>query len=268
MRDTASIATVRALVSESGYGFPDLDGCLDRRDEDALSEYPFALRRVVIAHDAGEGNVVLIHPDQPRGPDQPISVRFFGSGCVLVIGPRCLGSGLIRMHADNSICVFAGDNVQPAFLSITHWSKGTTSFIGRRTTSNGAQLVLMGEDARIVVREDCMFSTGIWVKTSDMHAIVDIETGDMVNADPSGGTIEIERHVWLGQDALVVNPLTVGAGAIIGARSFLNRSVPPKTLWAGTPARQLREGVTWLRSHLVLAEELEDVRATLAQSNL
>ena len=87
----------------------------------------------------------------------------------------------------------------------------------------------MGEDARIVVREDCMFSTGIWVKTSDMHAIVDIETGDMVNADPSGGTIEIERHVWLGQDALVVNPLTVGAGAIIGARSFLNRSVPPKT---------------------------------------
>lgn len=108
-----------------------------------------------------------------------------------------------------------------------------------------------------------MFSTGIWVKTSDMHAIVDLASGEMINSDGTNARVQIGTHAWIGQNALVVQSLSIGAGAILGANSFLNRSIPDCALFAGTPARQLREGVTWLRSHRLVSDELEVVRNRL-----
>ena len=55
----------------------------------------------------------------------------------------------------------------------------------------------------------------------------------------------------------------VGSGAILGAKSLIREDVPEHTLWAGVPARQLRENVTWLRAHVMVPQELEQVRESL-----
>ena len=53
--------------------------------------------------------------------------------------------------------------------------------------------------------------------------------------------IRIERNVWIGFDACVLPGVTVGEGAIVGARSVVTTSVPPFTIVAGNPARIIRE---------------------------
>lgn len=53
--------------------------------------------------------------------------------------------------------------------------------------------------------------------------------------------IRIERNVWIGFDACVLPGVTVGEGAIVGARSVVTASVPPFTIVAGNPARIIRE---------------------------
>ena len=111
-----------------------------------------------------------------------------------------------------------------------------------------------------------MFSTGVWVKSSDMHAIVDLATDKMVNRNGNVGDIEIGRHVWIGQDVLITQGVKVGSGAALGAKSLVRHDVPAQTLWAGVPARQLRENVTWMRSHTVMREELAQVRTSLGLS--
>ncbi len=207
-------------------------------------------------------NRVFVRHEPRTGPSD-IRIRFFAEGGEVFIDGSTQVRGTVRVHADDCRTVIGGDNKQPSPFNITHWSRRTLAYIGRGTTSNGANLVIMGEGAAILVAEDCMFSTGIWVKTSDMHAIVDLATDTMVNRYDNAGDIEIGRHVWVGQDVLVTLGVKVGSGAILGAKALIREDVPEKTLWAGVPARQLRENVSWLRAHVMVPQELEEVRTGL-----
>jgi acetyltransferase-like isoleucine patch superfamily enzyme len=77
-----------------------------------------------------------------------------------------------------------------------------------------------------------------------MHRLEDVETGERIN--PYGATIRLGRHVWLGREAIVTGHVEIGEGAVVGSRSMVRgQKVPPHTAVAGTPARVIREGVTW-----------------------
>ncbi|WP_269843622.1 CatB-related O-acetyltransferase [Actibacterium pelagium] len=51
----------------------------------------------------------------------------------------------------------------------------------------------------------------------------------------------IGHDVWIGHEAVVLPGVTVGNGAIIGARSVVSRDVPPFSVVAGNPARVVRQ---------------------------
>jgi acetyltransferase-like isoleucine patch superfamily enzyme len=59
----------------------------------------------------------------------------------------------------------------------------------------------------------------------------------------SKGGIIIEDDVWIGANSVILDGVTIGRGAIIGAGSVVNRSVPANEIWAGTPAVFLRSRV-------------------------
>jgi putative colanic acid biosynthesis acetyltransferase WcaB len=48
--------------------------------------------------------------------------------------------------------------------------------------------------------------------------------------------------VDVGANAVIVGPLKIGAGAVIGAGSVVTRDVPARAVVAGNPARVLRQG--------------------------
>jgi len=53
--------------------------------------------------------------------------------------------------------------------------------------------------------------------------------------------IEIGSRVWIGCEAFIGPGVVIGDGAVIAARAVVTKDVPPATLWAGNPARCLRE---------------------------
>ncbi|GAA6618016.1 acyltransferase [Scytonema sp. NUACC26] len=53
--------------------------------------------------------------------------------------------------------------------------------------------------------------------------------------------ILIGCNVWIGFDACVLPGITIGEGAIVGARSVVTQNVPPYTIVAGNPARIIRQ---------------------------
>ena len=55
------------------------------------------------------------------------------------------------------------------------------------------------------------------------------------------GDIVIGNDVWIGFEAVILSGVTIGDGAIIGARAVVTKDVPPYTIVGGVPARPIRK---------------------------
>lgn len=79
-----------------------------------------------------------------------------------------------------------------------------------------------------------------------------LDSANITEAWDKKGDIVIGNDVWIGYEAVILSGVTVGDGAIIGARAVVTKDVPPYTIVGGIPARCIRrrfdeETVTKLR---------------------
>ena len=54
------------------------------------------------------------------------------------------------------------------------------------------------------------------------------------------GPVTIEKDASIGAGCMVLPGVTIGAGAVVGAMSVVNRDIPAGEFWAGNPARCVR----------------------------
>jgi acetyltransferase-like isoleucine patch superfamily enzyme len=164
---------------------------------------------------------------------------------------------------DDSLIVVASDAHNLVTLLVG--GTGATVFLGPETEltageifcGEGSAVILNGHttatrcavlDARnggsIIAESDQLWAGNVYIATDDMHRLEDLETGARIN--PFGATIRFGHHVWIGRDAVITGHVEVGEGSVIGARSYVRgMKVPPNTGVAGTPARVIRENITW-----------------------
>ena len=55
------------------------------------------------------------------------------------------------------------------------------------------------------------------------------------------GNIVIGNDVWIGYETVILASVTIGDGAIIGARAVVTKDVPPYTIVGGIPAKPIRK---------------------------
>lgn len=92
-------------------------------------------------------------------------------------------------------------------------------------------LIALGDNVRI--SSDVRFIThdgGTWAFRNfheDMQHIVKF------------GPIVVGNGVFIGAGSIIMPGITIGSHAVIGAGSVVTKDVPPETVWAGIPARQI-----------------------------
>jgi hypothetical protein len=173
----------------------------------------------------GEGNVLAIDNAAWRGT------------CIASI--RMLGTGGLVMLND----------IADGFVKINELllrSNGQLVFWGIGASAVGVSIELEGNTRCCVIGDDALISNDVWIRNYDMHAIHDVNSGAQINRPPCDTVLE--RHVWLGQDALLLCCERVGMGSIVGAKALVKGFVPSLTVAGGAPARMLREGISWGRS--------------------
>lgn len=107
-------------------------------------------------------------------------------------------------------------------------SIGDRTYVNRRT-----ELV---SKASVTVGADCAVSWDVCILDTDYHRL---------DGAPNTAPITIGDRVWIGARATILKGVTVGDGAVIAAGAVVTKDVPAGALVGGTPARVLREGVTW-----------------------
>lgn len=68
----------------------------------------------------------------------------------------------------------------------------------------------------------------------------DLPVSEITSCWDNKGDIVIGSDVWIGYHATILQGVTIGDGAIIGARAVVSRDVPPYTVVGGVPARPIR----------------------------
>mgnify|MGYP004527534365 CR=1 FL=1 len=67
-----------------------------------------------------------------------------------------------------------------------------------------------------------------------------LDSKDIRDAWDNKGDIIVGSDVWIGYEAVILSGVTIGDGAIIGARAVVTHDVPPYTIVGGVPAKPIR----------------------------
>ena len=150
----------------------------------------------------------------------------------------------VTLGLDGAI-VAVGDETTAGLGDLNCYGRSTV-VIGEGTTCTHWVMLDCRNGGIIVTGSDGMWANGVSLMTDDTHAIRDAATGKRLNT--FGGRIIIDRHVWLCEQARVLDGASIGPDSIVGAGSLIKRRVvPPNSVAVGVPARIVRSGVTWSR---------------------
>lgn len=91
----------------------------------------------------------------------------------------------------------------------------------------------------ITLRKNCRISGnvlfvnhdgGTWAFRNDKDGYRDVKRF---------GRIEVGEQSFVGANSIIMPGVVIGHHAVIGAGSVVTKNVPPETVWAGVPARQI-----------------------------
>lgn len=116
-------------------------------------------------------------------------------------------------------------------------------FIGDRNVSIGVgtfvnyRCVFNSGGGGIVIGRNCNIAMDVKFITSTHE----IGGPDRRAGRPSGEPIRVGDGVWLGVAAILLPGVAVGSGAIVAAGAVVTHDVEPNSIYAGVPARKVRD---------------------------
>ncbi len=98
---------------------------------------------------------------------------------------------------------------------------------------------------RIEIGDNCLFGSGVYISDHN-HGMYKGDEQSKPSEPPierklvSWGSVIIGSNVWFGDNVIVVGPVKIGNGAVIGANSVVTRDVPDRVMAAGAPLRMVK----------------------------
>lgn len=122
------------------------------------------------------------------------------------------------------------------FFNVDHfWVPGPMIKLGDRVCIGRGVEFNCRESIR--VEDDALIAAGCRLIDCD-HGMA---PGRLIRSQPilSAGIV-VGKGAWLGAAVIVLKGVQIGEGAVIGAGSVVTKSVPAHEIWAGVPARFIR----------------------------
>ena len=96
--------------------------------------------------------------------------------------------------------------------------------------------------SRIEIGDHVNIGRGANIFDTDFHALdpkLRASSKDLENRKVA--PVKIENHVFIGAYSIILKGVVIGKNAIIGAGSVVTKSVPANQIWAGNPAKFIKE---------------------------
>lgn len=95
--------------------------------------------------------------------------------------------------------------------------------------------------AGITIGNNSLLGGGCCIYDTDFHSLKS-ENRDLVSQDDvKKMPVAIGNNVFIGAHTIILKGVTIGDESVIGAGSVVTKSIPPREIWAGNPARFIRK---------------------------
>ena len=117
--------------------------------------------------------------------------------------------------------------------------KGATLIIGDNVGLSQAALVC---HIGIKIGDNVKIGGGSCIYDTDFHSLdSQLRANEITDAENKlRQPVVIENHVFIGAHSLILKGVTIGENSIIGAGSVVAKSIPANEIWAGNPAKFIR----------------------------
>lgn len=166
-----------------------------------------------------------------------LKIFIYGKGNKIIIGDlsRLKNCKIVIRGNDNIINIGNHCNFNQTMLCIE--DDNNEIRIGNGTTIHGNTHLAAIESTKLIIGNDCMFSSDITFRTGDSHSIIDTN-GRRLNYSKD---IVISDHVWVGTKVICLKGVSVPKNCVIGANSLLTRKFSEENcIIAGNPANIIK----------------------------
>jgi acetyltransferase-like isoleucine patch superfamily enzyme len=109
--------------------------------------------------------------------------------------------------------------------------------IGSRFSANANVMINARGKGHITIGDNVMIGPNVVLRSNDhVFERTDVPIDDQGMTD---GTITIGNDVWIASNAVVLQNVSIGDGAVIAAGAVVTKDVPPYTIVGGVPARTI-----------------------------
>lgn len=184
---------------------------------------------------------------------------------IIALGYKLKFAGKCHINAASNIilrsCVFEGKNSLGEHTYLSHTSLGYGSYMGFSCEFSNCKIgryCSIGNNVRVVsaTHPSNMVST-YPAFYSDTYRVSYVKKSKFVEhiITESGFECEIGNDVWIGDNVLIKGGTKIGDGAIVAMGSVVLHDIPPYTIVAGIPAKEIRK-----RFDDATVDELEKIK--------
>ena len=93
----------------------------------------------------------------------------------------------------------------------------------------------------LIIEDNVNIGGDCKIYDTDMHSLNYEERVHLIEEHIKSAPIKIERGAWIGAHSIILKGVTIGERSVVGAGSVVTKSIPNDQLWAGNPARYIRD---------------------------
>lgn len=164
----------------------------------------------------------------------------YGDGLRVHSIPVCRRHPEATIILGSQVTILNRISENPAGIShptvLSAYVSGARIEIGNHVGISGAVIYCM---RNIVIEDYVMIGAGAKIYDTDFHPIEAlprrVNDRKKINCAP----VRICRDAWIGADATVLKGVVIGERAVVAAGAVVTKDVPPDTIVAGIPAREI-----------------------------
>lgn len=171
----------------------------------------------------GENNTVII---RECGDGFRAAIRIKGNNNTIVINRNCRGTLKINI------------NSQAKEVNNTKVEIGENTYVGFPLV-----LEMPEDDVEVKIGKNCMFLSNVSIFPSDVHSIIDKDTGRLLNRSHY---VEIGDRVWMGRDVRICKNVKIPSNTVVGQRALVTKAFAEEhVILAGIPAKIIKHNIDW-----------------------